>query len=55
MPENLRGVLTALVTPFTPEGDIDVPALRRVVDRSVDAGVDGVVAGEVRAPARPVL
>jgi len=53
MTTQLRGVLTALSTPFTPEGTIDVPALRRVVDRSIEAGVDGVVAagstGEVGA------
>lgn len=49
----LRGVLTALVTPFRADGNIDEPTLRAVVDRSVDAGVGGVVAcgstGEVAA------
>jgi 4-hydroxy-tetrahydrodipicolinate synthase len=40
----LQGVLTALITPFTPHGDIDEQALRQVVDRSIDGGVDGVVA-----------
>lgn len=40
----LSGVLTALATPFTAEGGIDVPALRSLVDRSVEGGVDGVVA-----------
>jgi 4-hydroxy-tetrahydrodipicolinate synthase len=53
MSTNLRGVLTALSTPFGPDEAIDVDALRRVVDRSIDAGVDGVVAagstGEVGA------
>ncbi|WP_369045644.1 dihydrodipicolinate synthase family protein [Sinomonas sp. P10A9] len=53
MSRDLRGVLTALSTPFGPEEAIDVPTLRRVVDRSIDAGVDGVVAagstGEVGA------
>ncbi|MFK0002817.1 4-hydroxy-tetrahydrodipicolinate synthase [Paenarthrobacter sp. NPDC090522] len=44
MTTQLTGVLTALATPFTPEGAIDVPALRRLVDRSIDGGVDGVVA-----------
>lgn len=53
MTENLRGVLTALSTPFDQNEAIDVATLRRVVDRSIDAGVDGVVAagstGEVGA------
>ncbi|MFJ4264798.1 4-hydroxy-tetrahydrodipicolinate synthase [Paenarthrobacter nicotinovorans] len=44
MTSQLTGVLTALATPFTSEGDIDVQALRRLVDRSIDGGVDGVVA-----------
>jgi 4-hydroxy-tetrahydrodipicolinate synthase len=53
MTNQLSGVLTALATPFDGDEAIDVPALRRVVDRSIDAGVDGVVAagstGEVGA------
>ncbi|MBT8163565.1 MULTISPECIES: 4-hydroxy-tetrahydrodipicolinate synthase [Arthrobacter] len=53
MTNHLRGVLTALSTPFGQDGAIDVEMLRRVVDRSIDAGVDGVVAagstGEVGA------
>jgi len=36
------GLFTALVTPFR-GGEIDEPALRRLVDRQVEAGVDGVV------------
>jgi 4-hydroxy-tetrahydrodipicolinate synthase len=53
MTNDLRGVLTALSTPFNQDGAIDVETLRRIVDRSIDAGVDGVVAagstGEVGA------
>ena len=53
MSNDLRGVLTALATPFDQDEAIDVNALKRVVDRSVKAGVDGVVAagstGEVGA------
>jgi len=53
MSKELSGVLTALATPFDQDENIDVAALRRVVDRSIDAGVDGVVAagstGEVGA------
>ena len=53
MSMQLKGVLTALATPFTSDESIDVATLRRVVDRSIEAGVDGVVAagstGEVGA------
>lgn len=53
MAKELRGVLTALSTPFKEDGSIDVETLRKVVDRSIDGGVDGVVAagstGEVGA------
>ncbi|MFH0411717.1 4-hydroxy-tetrahydrodipicolinate synthase [Corynebacterium sp. L4756] len=41
----LRGVLTALSTPFTGTEDIDVDLLKKVVDRSINGGVNGVVAG----------
>jgi 4-hydroxy-tetrahydrodipicolinate synthase len=44
MTSQLTGVLTALATPFTAEGRVDVQKLRRLVDRSIDAGVNGVVA-----------
>lgn len=40
----LRGVLTALATPFTAQGEVDIPVLKSLVDRSIDGGVDGVVA-----------
>lgn len=53
MSNDLRGVLTALATPFDQDEAVDVNALKRVVDRSIKAGVDGVVAagstGEVGA------
>jgi 4-hydroxy-tetrahydrodipicolinate synthase len=53
MTTQLRGVLTALSTPFDRDEAIDTTTLRRLVDRSIDAGVDGVVAagstGEVGA------
>jgi len=44
MTVQLRGVLTALATPFTADGSLDVARLRAVVDRSIDGGVHGVVA-----------
>ncbi len=44
MTSRLSGILTALATPYAPDGTIDDKLLRRLVDRSVDGGVDGVVA-----------
>ncbi|MFE4774833.1 4-hydroxy-tetrahydrodipicolinate synthase [Streptomyces sp. NPDC056713] len=40
-----NGILTALATPYDEAGDIDEKLLRVLVDRSVDGGVSGVVAG----------
>jgi 4-hydroxy-tetrahydrodipicolinate synthase len=45
MSKELSGVLTALTTPFDESGKIDEPLLKKVVDRSLDAGVDALVAG----------
>lgn len=45
MAPEIHGVLTALSTPFDADEAIDLPLLRTVVDRSVDHGVNGVVAG----------
>jgi 4-hydroxy-tetrahydrodipicolinate synthase len=39
----LRGALTALVTPFTPSGAIDETALVNLVERQIDAGINGLV------------
>jgi 4-hydroxy-tetrahydrodipicolinate synthase len=39
----LRGALTALVTPFTPDGGLDEVAFRRLVRWQVLAGIDGLV------------
>jgi 4-hydroxy-tetrahydrodipicolinate synthase len=39
----LRGAMTALVTPFTRDGDLDEAALRRLLDRQLAAGIDGLV------------
>lgn len=53
MSKQLSGVLTALTTPFGADELIDTHKLKLVVDRSIKAGVDGVVAagstGEVGA------
>jgi 4-hydroxy-tetrahydrodipicolinate synthase len=45
MTNELRGVLTALAIPFDADEQIDVPVLQQVVDRSIEGGVHGVVAG----------
>src|SRR3954466_2869616 len=39
MSTNFTGVGTALVTPFTPSGDLDEKAVRRLGRRQIDAGV----------------
>src|SRR4051812_7622389 len=39
----LRGAFTALVTPFTSQGELDEPAFRRLVRWQVLAGIDGLV------------
>jgi 4-hydroxy-tetrahydrodipicolinate synthase len=44
MTNTLRGVLVALATPATTGGDLDEPALRHLVDRTIDGGIHGVVA-----------
>lgn len=44
--DTLKGVLVALVTPFTPDGsEIDVETLHAQVNRLIDAGVHGLVPG----------
>lgn len=45
MTERLNGVLTALATPFGPDGAVDDKQLRRLIDHSVDGGVDGLAVG----------
>lgn len=45
MTKQLSGILTALTTPFDDSDKIDVPLLNKVVDRSIDAGVNALVAG----------
>jgi 4-hydroxy-tetrahydrodipicolinate synthase len=48
----LRGVYNILATPFKPDESIDEPSLRRLVEATVAAGVDGItvlgVAGEAQ-------
>ncbi len=40
--ERFKGCMTALVTPFGPEG-VDYAALRRLVVEQIEAGIDGLV------------
>lgn len=43
MPMNIRGLHTAVVTPFTTVGDVDLESFVRLVDMQIAAGVDGIV------------
>ena len=38
-----HGYITALITPFTAAGDIDKPALKKLVDRQIGQGISGIV------------
>ena len=44
-PEQLRGIIPPMVTPFTDEEDMNKKALRREINYLLDAGVHGLVAG----------
>ena len=39
----LKGTITALVTPFTERGDLDLEAMQRLVEHQLKAGIDGLV------------
>lgn len=39
---DLKGVIPPLITPFAPDGTIDVPSLRRLVRFQIEADVDGL-------------
>jgi 4-hydroxy-tetrahydrodipicolinate synthase len=39
----LRGAMTALVTPFTEDDDVDVAAIKRLAQAQIDGGIDGLV------------
>jgi 4-hydroxy-tetrahydrodipicolinate synthase len=43
MTDGLKGVYSAVATPFTVDQDLDESGLRRLVDRTIDAGVHGLV------------
>lgn len=39
----ITGLHTAIVTPFTPNGEIDLTSFTRLLDLQIDGGVDGIV------------
>lgn len=39
----LKGTITALVTPFTERGELDLEGTQRLIDHQMKAGVDGLV------------
>jgi 4-hydroxy-tetrahydrodipicolinate synthase len=41
--EIFRGVHTALITPFTSTGAVDIGAFKRLVDFQIESGIDGLV------------
>lgn len=43
MSHDLRGVFSAVATPFTPDQELDEAGLRTLVDRTINAGVHGLV------------
>ena len=45
MTKRINGLLTALATPFNQQDEIDFQMLRVLTERSIDAGIDAVVAG----------
>ena len=42
---HFSGLYTAIVTPFTASGELDLPAFRTLIDLQLDGGVDGIVVG----------
>ena len=45
MTKRVSGLLTALATPFNQQDEIDFQMLKVLTERSIDAGIDAVVAG----------
>lgn len=39
----IQGVFTALTTPFTPQGNVDIANLQKLLTAQLNAGVDGIV------------
>ena len=43
MTQGLRGVYSAVATPFTADQDVDEAGLRTLIDRTIGGGVHGLV------------
>lgn len=39
---NIKGLITALVTPFSEDGSINIPATEKLINRLIEDGVDGL-------------
>ena len=44
-PSAVRGAITPLITPFTDDGDIDLPAIPRLIDWQLEHGSHGISVG----------
>ncbi len=42
--KNVTGAITALVTPFDAQGNVDFEALEHFVDFQIEQGIDGILA-----------
>ena len=41
--DRMHGILVPMITPFTPDDELDLSALREHVDRLIAAGVHGLI------------
>jgi 4-hydroxy-tetrahydrodipicolinate synthase len=39
----MRGVWTAIITPFTDSGELDLPSLKKILRDQVEAGISGII------------
>ena len=42
--KKITGAITAIVTPFTKNGEVDIPALKNLVSFQIKGGINGIVA-----------
>lgn len=55
-PSSIRGAITPLVTPFAPDGSLDLDSLRRLIDWQLGEGAHGIsVAGSTGEPVTQTL
>lgn len=38
-----KGTYTALITPFTPDGDVDFESFENIIEHQINAGIEGIV------------